>query len=96
MKPSFTRWFIVSVGIIVAGAACVPEPKSVPCSNQGDCEGKNVAFQYCLERRCVECVSDASCGMGNTCVAGLCKRSCKDGRDCLDGYACANDRCTPL
>ncbi|HVK65162.1 MAG TPA: hypothetical protein VM694_11845 [Polyangium sp.] len=96
MKPSFTRWFIVSVGIIVAGTACVPAPKSVPCSNQSHCEGKNAAFQYCLDNRCVECMSDASCGLGNTCVAGLCERSCKDGRDCLDGYGCTSDHCTQL
>ncbi|HTJ83772.1 MAG TPA: hypothetical protein VL400_18760 [Polyangiaceae bacterium] len=65
----------------------------VPCSNEGDCEKAGGDFSYCSRNRCVECVSNASCGDGNLCVDGTCERHCKDARDCRDGERCSDGKC---
>jgi len=93
MNPWPVR-FLASMAAFMIAAACAPSPKSVPCSNTGDCETVNAAFKYCLQNRCVECVSDSSCGTGNACDDGICERACRDGRDCSDGQACSQGRCS--
>ena len=76
-------------------AGCDVQPKNVPCSNAGDCAG-DPRFAYCLQSRCVECLSSASCGDGNLCHDGMCERHCRDARDCPAGQACSHDECRPL
>ena len=93
------RWVMgvlwAGAGALLMLAACAPSPRSIPCSNGGDCEKVDPKFAYCLEGRCVECVTNTSCGDGNTCVDGACVTSCKDGRDCPEGQACSDGKCDP-
>lgn len=58
--------------MLIALAACAPEPKYVPCSNDGECRERGHDFQYCLESRCVECVGNSRCKVG-LCVDGRCR-----------------------
>lgn len=87
---------IAAALILVLGAAfvglggCAPSPAYARCSNDGDC--KEPRYPYCMQSRCVECVSRASCN-GGACNAGTCEITCKDGRDCLHGDACVDGRC---
>lgn len=82
---------VVVAALLVAGgvslAACAPAPKSVPCSNDGECAAKGDEFAFCLESRCVECVGRGSC-RGHPCVDGVCRIPCDDARDCPDGQVC--------
>lgn len=52
------------IGFLLLVAGCAPSPKSVRCSNGGDCAKVDARFHYCLQARCVECVGDAECGSG--------------------------------
>lgn len=81
------------VGLAVLG--CAPTPRNVPCSNDGQCEEMNDYFNYCVQSRCVECVANASCGEGNTCVDGQCVVRCEDSRACPDNHACVQGVCAP-
>ncbi len=79
--------------IAIVSPACTPEPRNVPCSNDGQCRGVSDELRYCLESRCVECVSSSSCGSSNSCVDGMCVIHCKDERDCRTGEACQEGFC---
>ena len=59
------------MGTIVA--ACTPESKIVPCSNDGECKKVSSQYRFCTESRCVECVGRGSCG-GHACVEGKCEQ----------------------
>jgi hypothetical protein len=83
---------IVAVVVLAAGS-CAPSPRDVPCSNDAECESASKNFSYCLESRCVECISSIACGDGNRCDNGICTRRCKDGRDCPDGQQCFGGTC---
>lgn len=75
-------------------SACSPRPRNVPCTNAGDCEAAGDGFRYCLESRCVECLSDMGCGDGNKCTDGRCQRRCRDGRGCPAGEQCVDGMCS--
>jgi hypothetical protein len=66
------------LGVVLIGygflstEACAPQPRSVRCSNGGECKERDAKFEYCLEGRCVECVANGSCGMNRTCADGAC------------------------
>lgn len=68
----------ISSGVVaLAGYAgspvgCAPQPRSVRCSNGGECKERDPKFEYCLEGRCVECVARGSCGTNRICVDGVC------------------------
>src|SRR5262249_29491319 len=79
---------------VVLGLSGAPG-RSAPCSNGGDCQKIDTKYGYCLQGRCVECISNSGCGDGNTCVAGVCDRACEDGRDCAGDLVCENHRCRP-
>lgn len=78
---------------LLLAAGCAPEPRNTPCSNAGDCEKAGPGYQYCLQSRCVECVSSSSCGEGNTCVDGACEIHCHDDRGCRNGGRCKDGLC---
>ncbi len=78
--------------LLVAGA-CAPSPKTVRCTNGGECTAADPRYEYCLEGRCVECVANTSCGIDNRCVDGFCERKCKDTRDCPEGQWCLEGKC---
>jgi len=89
-----------AVAVVIALAAlglpdvgCAPQPRNVPCSNDGVCAAANPAFRYCLESRCVECVGSSHCGANGTCVDGTCKIQCKDERSCPGHRACNDGVC---
>jgi hypothetical protein len=73
-------------------AACAPRPKNVPCGNGGDCTKIDARYSYCLESRCVECVSSSSCGEGRSCTDGVCVCSSDVG---CPGQQCAEGACKP-
>lgn len=86
---------LFSCVLVVAAAmsGCTQGPKSVPCSNAGDCSKVDAKYQYCLEGRCVECIGDASCPNRSLCKDGSCRQECKDGRDCPGDMQCASGFC---
>lgn len=90
MRP---RHILLAAALALLLPACDVRPKSVPCSNAGDCEAAGDRFRYCVESRCVECLDDMSCGEGNRCVDGLCERSCREDRDCPRGERCRDRLC---
>ncbi|MGK4005237.1 hypothetical protein WMF31_21590 [Sorangium sp. So ce1036] len=75
-------------------AGCAPEPRSVPCSNDGECRRVDDDLRYCLSSRCVACLSSAMCGDGSQCVDGRCvSGGCQDTRDCGSGQICREGTC---
>ena len=59
---AFTTWLV----------GCAPEPRTVRCSNGGECKEHDAKYEYCLQGRCVECVARGSCGMNRICSDGMC------------------------
>lgn len=83
-----TPW--LALALMMAG--CAPSPKNVPCSNGGDCAKVDAHFNYCLEARCVECISSSSCGEGRSCTDGAC--TCDSDVGC-PGQRCEEGVCRP-
>ena len=79
------------IGFLLLIAGCAPSPKSVRCSNGGECEKVDARFHYCLQSRCVECVGDSECGTGRACSDGACV--CTDNHGCGMGQTCADGTC---
>lgn len=61
----------LAAGTLTPG--CAPQPRNVPCSNDAQCAETNEDFRYCLQSRCVECVSSSGCGAGSLCDSGECR-----------------------
>lgn len=61
---------VAALGVSVCG--CVPQPKSVACMTDGECTARGEGFTYCVESKCVKCLSDAMCKSGASCVDGVC------------------------
>lgn len=51
---------------------CAPEAKTVHCSNDAVCKDTG-DFNYCVNGRCVECVTSSGCEKGERCSAGACR-----------------------
>lgn len=51
---------------------CGEGARTVACSNDSDCTDLGGDFRYCASRRCVECVTSASCGPHKRCAEGAC------------------------
>jgi hypothetical protein len=83
---------LLALALAAHVAACSTEPRSVPCSNGGDCEAADPRFGFCARGHCVECVGPGSCD-GNPCVDGRCEIPCADARTCGDGRKCVDRRC---
>lgn len=83
-----TLWF----GLALMVAGCAPSPKNVPCSNGGECTKVDARFNYCLQSRCVECISSSSCGEGRLCTDGTC--TCESDVGC-PGQRCEEGVCRP-
>lgn len=52
---------------------CAPEAKTVHCSNDAICKDQG-DYDYCVNGRCVECVTSSGCEAGERCSAGVCRR----------------------
>jgi hypothetical protein len=63
----------VAAAIAAWVVACAPAPQNVPCDVDADCGGAGSEVRYCLESRCVECLSAAMCTSGEHCVDGRCR-----------------------
>lgn len=90
MLWSSTRLFGAAVLVALAAVGCAPEPKSVPCSNDGACRSVDERLQYCLRSKCVECVGVSGCKTGQVCDNGACvqcinDQGCPSGNRCVDG-----------
>ena len=83
---------LVGLAVLALHLGCAPEPRSQACSNDGECRVDS-PDGYCLENRCVECVTSASCGDRGQCVAGVCEIRCVDARGCPDEQACVDGMC---
>jgi hypothetical protein len=78
------------------GPSCAPVPRNVPCENDGQCQTASEEFHYCLQSRCVECVSSSSCGDHGSCIDGECRVRCKDDRGCPQRQVCREETCQRL
>lgn len=58
--------------LLLPALDCSSGPQSPACSNDHECEAYGGSFHYCLNSRCVECVTNAACGNGHRCVDGAC------------------------
>ncbi|AUX44171.1 uncharacterized protein SOCE26_056340 [Sorangium cellulosum] len=76
-----------------AAVGCAPEPENLPCSSDSACRRLDDDLTYCVNSRCVECLSSAICGAGNQCVDGRCMLRCRDARDCRSGQLCREGAC---
>ncbi|WP_437668743.1 hypothetical protein [Sorangium sp. So ce131] len=76
-----------------AAVGCAPEPENLPCSSDSACRRLDDDLAYCVNSRCVECLSSAICGAGNQCVDGRCVLRCQDARDCRSGQLCREGTC---
>jgi hypothetical protein len=63
---------LVGVVLVFAGANCAPAARSANCSNDGECSDADSGRAYCVQSRCVECVTNAACGDHKRCAAGSC------------------------
>jgi hypothetical protein len=65
------------VGILLAATTlfsfsdCAPA-QAPSCGNDHECESLGANFHYCLNARCVECVTSAGCGANRRCSGGAC------------------------
>lgn len=83
-------------GLIVAGVliAC-GGPKYPNCETDEHCnlDGRK---GFCINAKCIECKTDATCGNGRSCNAGACaaiENYCDDKTGCPTGKACSGNRC---
>ncbi len=61
---------LLTLGLLLS-TDCGPA-RDAHCSNDGECEALGADFHYCIESRCVECVTNASCGAHHYCHKGAC------------------------
>ena len=79
-------------------AACGGKPEYPACENDDDCKAKG---EMCVDKRCVECATDAMCikklGAGATCKANRCsapqKAECNSDSECPNGGKCRDQKC---
>jgi hypothetical protein len=62
--------FVTLLAVLVT---CGCGPAAAPsCANDAECRQIDEALHYCVQNRCVECVTKAACGRGRTCSVGRC------------------------
>jgi hypothetical protein len=66
------RWIVLSGGLYFLAAVDCGQARDVHCSNDGDCQALGGDFNYCVEARCLECVTNAACGAHRYCHKGAC------------------------
>lgn len=71
LEPArFVRALLPALGLLAT--QCFADPKHQACRIDGDCPDAEHGRAYCVQNRCVECVTRASCGPHLTCVKGAC------------------------
>jgi Cys-rich repeat protein len=68
-RTSLAIWI---AAIAAALTQCAPDPRTVHCSNDTSCKERG-DYNYCVNGRCVECVTNSACGAGRRCSVGTCK-----------------------
>ncbi|HEY2407477.1 MAG TPA: hypothetical protein VGI10_15810 [Polyangiaceae bacterium] len=66
------RWLLLPATLYFLAAVDCGPARDAHCSNDGECEALGGDFKYCLESRCVECVTSAACGAHRYCHQGAC------------------------
>jgi peptidoglycan-associated lipoprotein len=92
-----TQFAWIAASAVALVVAC-GGPKYPACDNDEDCNTEGHKG-VCVNHVCVECRSDAACGRGSECKAGLCQKIvgyCDDSHACAGGGDCGKDhRCGP-
>jgi hypothetical protein len=64
---------MAAMRVLIPGAGiCAPDPRTVRCSNGGECKEHHAKYEYCLQGRCVDCIARGSCGTNRICSDGIC------------------------
>lgn len=63
--------------IALVVSSCGPEARFAACRNDSECPDAEHGRAYCVRRRCVECITRASCGPHKECSEGRCVSSGK-------------------
>lgn len=84
---------IVLFILAATGLTCAPSPKYVACTDDASCQSADPRYSYCLQKRCVECVTNSGCGMDGRCMEGTCERRCRSQAGCGDGETCEGGFC---
>ncbi len=88
---------ICALSCVVMFASC-GKPEYPACDGDDDCKAHG---EVCADKKCVECIKDASCvaklGAGATCQKNSCvaaiKPECTQDTDCTSGGKCRNNKC---
>jgi peptidoglycan-associated lipoprotein len=92
----------VVLGLLTVLAMSCGKPQYPACEGDADCKDKG---EICIDKKCVECNSDAACvkklGAGATCAQNMCrlpaKPECAGDDDCGVGKKCdANKKCVQI
>jgi peptidoglycan-associated lipoprotein len=90
VKKAWTVTLFVG-GLVIACS----DPKYPNCESDEHCNTEGHKG-VCVQSKCVECRSDATCGKGRVCKAGACaavEGYCDDKAPCGAGKNCKNNRC---
>ena len=82
--------FLVTAGLIAAGCG---QPKFPNCDNDDHCNADG-HHGFCINKTCVQCRDDSTCGAGRSCRAGECAAIagyCDDTVECTAGLECGKD-----
>ncbi len=63
---------VAAVCVVSCAFGCGTPAKTALCSNDGECEARGDGLKFCLERRCVKCLSSSSCESNKICANGAC------------------------
>jgi hypothetical protein len=74
---SFLSGLIALCLLLLATAHCAPDPKSVPCTDDAECQQRDPKLVYCANSYCVECVTELTCDEGEICAAGVCEKQAR-------------------
>jgi len=70
------------------------QPKYPACERDEHCR----KGEFCVNRRCQQCRSDADCAAGKACRSGRCEPKgeyCDTAEDCPEGQVCIAHQCAP-
>jgi len=69
--PAGLAGILIAVTALFSFSDCAPA-QAPSCGNDRECESLGASFHYCLNARCVECVTSAACGANRRCEQGAC------------------------
>ena len=66
------RWLVSFAALYLLAAVDCAGAHDAHCANDGDCQALGGDFNYCVEARCLQCVTNAACGPHHYCHKGAC------------------------